>query len=130
MLLWKGKSPNSTSKLVIKWGFYVKLLKQRCLFFKHSLRIHWFDFKNAKLRTNGNYFKETTLDTIGNCQRPVFSLREYQHKITNLRKFQLNWSSKLWDNNERINTLVTQSCVLLFRRLILRPQNLTLRSQN
>ena len=34
------------------------------------------------------------------------------HKITNLWKFELNRSSKLRDNNERKNTLVTQSCVL------------------
>ena len=55
-----------------------------------------------------------TLDTIGNCQRPVFSLGVSQHmqKITNLWKFELNCSSKLWDNNKRKNTLVTWSCVL------------------
>ena len=55
-----------------------------------------------------------TLDTIGNCQRPVFSLSESQHmhKITNLRKFELNWSSKLRDNNERKCVLATRSCVL------------------
>ena len=55
--------------------------------------------------------------TIGNCQRPVFSLGVSQnmHKITNLWKFQLswNWSSKLRDNNERKNTLVKRSCVRL-----------------
>ena len=55
-----------------------------------------------------------TVDTIGNCQRPVFSLGVSQNmqKITNLWKLELNWSSKLRDNNERKNTLVTQSCVL------------------
>ena len=35
------------------------------------------------------------------------------HTITNLWKFELNWSSKLRDNNERKNTLVTQSSVRL-----------------
>jgi hypothetical protein len=35
------------------------------------------------------------------------------HKITNLWKFELNRSSKLRDNNERKNTLVTRSCVRL-----------------
>jgi hypothetical protein len=56
-----------------------------------------------------------TLDTIGNCQRPVFSLRvsQHMHKTTNLWKFELNRSSKLRDNSERKNTLVTGSCVLL-----------------
>ena len=34
-----------------------------------------------------------TLDTIGNCQRPVFSLgvAQHMHKQTNLWKFELNW---------------------------------------
>ena len=53
-----------------------------------------------------------TLDTIGNCQRPVFEHLVYlnRHKITNLWKFELNWSSKLRDKNERKkNTLVTVS---------------------
>ena len=55
-----------------------------------------------------------TLDTIGNCVRPVFSLAvsQHMHKVTNLWKFELNRSSKLRDNNERNNTLVTQRCVL------------------
>ena len=46
-------------------------------------------------------------DTIGNCQWTVFSLgvSQHMHKITNLWKFELNWSSKLRDNNERKNTL-------------------------
>ena len=34
------------------------------------------------------------------------------HKITNLWKFELSWWSKLRDNNERKNTLVTRSSVL------------------
>ena len=55
-----------------------------------------------------------TLDTIGNYQRPVFSLggSQHMHTITNLCKFKLNLSSKLRDNNERKNTIVTQSRVL------------------
>ena len=58
--------------------------------------------------------KAKTLDTIGYCQRPVFSLAvsQHMHKITNLWKFELNWSLKLQDNNGRKNTLVTRSCVL------------------
>ena len=54
-----------------------------------------------------------TLDTIGNCQRPVFSLgvSQHMHKITNLWKFELNWLSKLRDKNKIKNTLVTRSCV-------------------
>ena len=43
-----------------------------------------------------------TVDTIGNCQRPIFSLgvSQHMHKNTNLCKFELNRSSKLRDNNE------------------------------
>ena len=54
-----------------------------------------------------------TLYTIGHCQRLVFTVcvSQHMHKITNLWKFELNWSSKLWDMNERKNTLLT-SCVL------------------
>ena len=49
---------------------------------------------------------------FGNCQRPVFSLgvSQHMHKITNLWKFELNWSSKLQENNERKTTLVAQTC--------------------
>ena len=44
-----------------------------------------------------------TLYTIGTCRRPVFSLgvSQHMHIITNLWTFELNWSSKLRDNNER-----------------------------
>ena len=54
------------------------------------------------------------MDTIGNCQRPVFSLRvsQHMHNITHLWKFELNWSSRLRENNKRQNTLVSRSCVL------------------
>ena len=59
------------------------------------------------------FVKLKTLDTIGNCQRSVFSLgvSQHMHKTTNLDKFELNWSSKLGDN-ERKNALVTRSCAL------------------
>ena len=56
-----------------------------------------------------------TPDTIGNCQRLVFSLDVTQHArnkpVNNLSS--INWSSKLRDNNEirKKNTLVTPSCV-------------------
>ena len=54
-----------------------------------------------------------TLDTFGNCHRPVFLLgvSQHMHKTKHLWKFELKWASKLWDNNGR-NTLVTWSCVL------------------
>ena len=45
------------------------------------------------------------------------------HKITNLLKFEFNWSSQLQDTNGRKNTLATQNCVLI-RCLMSRPQNL------
>ena len=64
-----------------------------------------------------------TLDTIGNCQRPVFSLCVSQpmHTITNLCKFEPDWSS------EKKNCH-TKMCA--FRCLIWRPQILNLRSRN
>ena len=68
-----------------------------------------------------------TLDTFGNCQRPVFSHGVCQHKITKPWKFELNWSSKLQDNNGRKKT--HQSC-LLSECLIFGPQNLILRFWN
>ena len=54
-----------------------------------------------------------TVDTVGSCQRPVFSLgvSKHMHKITNLLKFELNWSSMLRDVNEIKNTLVTHEVV-------------------
>ena len=54
------------------------------------------------------------LDTIGNGQRPVFSLSvsQHMHKIKSLCKFGLNWSLKLQENDERKNTLAVQRSVL------------------
>ena len=55
-----------------------------------------------------------TLDTIGNCQRPVFSLGVFQHMHINNKHVKI-WAQsvvEVWDINERKNTLVTQSCVL------------------
>ena len=66
--------------------------------------------------------------TIGSCQRPVFSLgvSQHIHKLTNLWKFELNWSSKFGENGKRKNTLVGQMCVLSDRnkRLIARSLNI------
>ena len=71
------------------------------------------------------------VDTIGNnCQRPVFSLcvSQHIHKITNLWKFELDWSLELRDNYERKkHPCHTKLCA--FRCLILRPQTLNLRSR-
>ena len=51
-------------------------------------------------------------------QRPVFSLGVslHMHKITSLRKFGLNWSLKLQENDERKNILVIQNSVLSERK--------------
>ena len=61
---------------------------------------------------NGHF---KAVDTIGNCQRLAFTVgvSQHMHKIKNLWKFELNRSSNLRDNNERKNTLVTQTCVRL-----------------
>ena len=72
-----------------------------------------------------------SVDTIGNCQSPVFSPGVYlpMHKITNLWKFELDRSSELRDNYERKkHPSHTKLCA--FRCLISRPQILYLRSWN
>ena len=53
--------------------------------------------------------------TLVNCQSLAFKVgvSQHMHKIRNLWKFELNWSSNLRDNNERKNTIVTRSCVRL-----------------
>jgi hypothetical protein len=65
-----------------------------------------------------------TMDTIGNCQRLVFSLAvsQHMHKITNLWKFELNRSSKLRDNNNRKKTPLSRE-VVYFQILNLRSRN-------
>ena len=65
-------------------------------------------------------------DTIGNFQRPVFSLgvSQHMHDKTNLWKYELNWSSKLQENNGRKKAHVHQ-LYCAFRCLIFRPQNQT-----
>ena len=70
----------------------------------------------AKTMTHALLSGLKTLDTFGNCQRPVILLGVSQrmHKITNLWKFELNLLLKLRDNDERKNTLVTRSCVLSY----------------
>ena len=67
-----------------------------------SLRCDWSIRKGAEL--NGSVY----------CQRQVSSLgvSQHMHEITNQWKFELSWSSKLRNNNEIKNTLVTWSCVL------------------
>ena len=63
------------------------------------------------------------------CFTALFSFCVGQ--TTNLSKFELNWSSKLQDNNEEEEkNLVTRSWMCAFRCLISRPQNLILRSRN
>ena len=76
-------------------------------------------------------FTLKTVDTIGNCQRLVFTVgvSQHKHKITNLWKFELNRSSNLWDNNERKkHHCHTKLCA--FWCLISGPQILNLRSRN
>ena len=60
-----------------------------------------FKFKLYVMGSIAAYLK--AVDTIGNCQNPVFSfgVSQHVHKITNLWKFELDWSSKLRDNYER-----------------------------
>ena len=59
--------------------------------------------------TNLN-FSFKTPDTFGNCQKPdsPFGLPQHMHKIENLWKFGLNWSSKFQKNSERKKTLLSK----------------------
>ena len=71
------------------------------------------------------------VDTICSCQRLAFTVcvSQHSHKITNLWKFELDWSLELRDNYERKKRPChTKLCA--FRWLISRPQNLILRSRN
>ena len=56
------------------------------------------------------------LDNNGKCQKPVFPLgvSQHMHEITNLWKFELNWSSKLRESMEEKTPLSHKFCA--FRR--------------
>ena len=71
-----------------------------------------------------------TLDTFGVCQRPVFSLSvsQHMHDITNMLKFELNWSSKLQENNEGKTPLSLE--VVCFQMLDFETSKSSLRSRN
>ena len=115
-----------TKLLAIKQLLFASILS---LYVKSSIHYGKLGLAEFAPSTNTNGLK--TVDTIGNCQRPVFSLAvpEYMHKITNLWKFELNRSSKLRDNNERKqHPCYTKLCA--FKCLISRPQILNLRSRN
>ena len=92
-----------------KWGTGLRQLPIVSYVFKE---VWVFEVRNQHELTHHSVLK--TLDTIGNCQRTVFSLgvSQHMHKITNLWKFELKWSSKVQDMNELKNTIVTRSCVL------------------
>ena len=87
------------------------------------------NFSFSYMKTNVIDLK--AVDTIGNCQRQVFSLGQSQHmyKITNLWKFELDWSSELRANYER-KKIPCHTKLCAFRFLISRPQILNFRSQN
>ena len=54
------------------------------------------------------------MDTIGNCQRPVFSLgvSQHMHKITNRENLNSIGRQSCEITMKEKNTLVTRSCVL------------------
>ena len=86
------------------------------------------------LSNNVHFITNTlkTLDTIGYCQRPVFSLGVSQHMLENNKVCETLssmglWSCKIIMKGEK--PLVTQSCVLS-NAWFSGPQNLILRSQN
>ena len=69
-------------------------------------------YRVSTMQSLKSYVK--TLDTIGNCQRSVFSLgvSQHMHTITTLWELELKRFSKWRDENGRKNTFVTPSCVL------------------
>ena len=77
------------------------------------------------------FYSFKTLDTVGNCQRPTFSLcvSQHVHKITYLWKFELNWSSKLLDIPMKEKTPLSHE-VVCFQMLVFPTSNLILRSRN
>ena len=60
-------------------------------------------------KTNLNFLWSPTRDTFVICQLGVC---QHMHKIINMWKFWLNWSSKLQENKRSKDTLVAQYCVL------------------
>ena len=73
--------------------------------------------------------RQWTLLVIVKDQSSHLVYLNIMHKITNLWKFELDWSSELRDNYERKKQPChTKLCA--FRWLISRPQILNLRSQN
>ena len=85
---------------IVQTHFGVLCLMLSCLKFRHEGESDKIEFYTV-LTWGWRLLK--TLDTIGNCQRPVFSLNvsQHMHKITNQWKFEVNWSSKLRDNIEK-----------------------------
>ena len=78
-----------------------------CLFHK-TILFYWY------LKLSSYYFKDNG-HLWYYCQKPIVShgvSQHNMHKITNLWKFELNWSSKLRDNYAIKNTLVTRICVI------------------
>ena len=104
--------------------FYFKTNRNPTMDLQHVPNVfHWKKKIKKKSRISYQMSLLKTVDTIGNCQTPVFSLGESQqkHKITNLWKFELNWSLKLRDNNERKkHPCYMKLCA--FRCLISKPE--------
>ena len=86
--------------------------KLKFYFIKTAIYVTCVDLKTSR----SFYSALTLLYFFIYFQRPVFSLgvSQHMHKITNLWKFELDWSSELRDNYERKNTLITRSCMLDF----------------
>ena len=89
--------------------------------------IDFMDLFRILLELHCSIIQSSTLkpvDTIGKCQRPVFSpaVSQHMHKITNLWKFELDWSSELLDNYESKKKHACHTKLCAFRCLISRPQ--------
>ena len=93
---------------MIRWTFgdtglpsQIGIVPHWCMAGISSLRGHG-RFHVAKALSFERFLK--TMDTIGNCSKTsllTWCISTFMHKITNLWKFELVWSSELRDNYER-----------------------------
>ena len=97
------------------------LLVLDVLFILFSFILYFIKAIESILNKNFLFFVKT-LDTIGYCQRPVFSLSVPQHstKLKKTWKFELNWSRDNSGRKKKRHPYHTKLCA--FSCSILRPQ--------
>ena len=108
-------------KKTYRFNYLTARLKKEFFTFRFKFPIDWECWKYNGSRWKG-YMWQENIDLIKIVLLILVKVRDQSshlvylniiHKITNLWKFVLNWSSKLRDNNGRKNsTLLARSCVL------------------